>query len=61
MEEQTIQEKIKTAFIDEVSTSSEFTVEEIKEIDEIISSTQKADKMAENLLKTIGGAADEDT
>lgn len=61
MEEQTIQEKIRTAFIDAVSTSSAFTVEEIKEIDAIISSTQKADKIAENLLRTIGGAADEDT
>jgi hypothetical protein len=61
MEEQTIQEKIKTAFIDAVSTSSIFTVKEIEEIDAIISSTQKADKMAENLLKAIGGTADEDT
>lgn len=32
MEEQTIQEKIKKTFINVVSTSSKFTVEEIKEI-----------------------------
>ena len=61
MEEQIIQEKIKSAFINAVSTSSEFTLEEIKEIDAIISSTQKADKLAGNLLKNIGGAVDEDT
>jgi hypothetical protein len=61
MEEQTIQTKIKTAFINAVSTSSAFTAKEIEEIYTIISSTQKAEKMAENLLKAIGGTADEDT
>ena len=61
MDEQTIQEKIKTTFINEVSASSKFTVDEVNDIIKIISSAQKSDKMAESLLKSIGGTADEDT
>ncbi|MFZ3132489.1 MAG: hypothetical protein WA125_15675 [Desulfosporosinus sp.] len=61
MEEQTIQEKIKTTFIYAVTESSKFTVDEVNEIVTTISSTQKSDKMAESILKSIGGAADEDT
>ncbi len=61
MEEQTIQEKIKTTFITAVSVSSKFTADEVEAIEATISLSQKSDKMAESLLKNIGGMADEDT
>ncbi len=61
MDEQTIQEKIKTTFINVVSESLKFSDEEVNEIAITISSTQKSDKLAESLLKSIGGTADEDT
>ena len=61
MDEQTIQDKIKTTFMNAVSESAKFTEDEIKDILTTISSSQKADKMAESILKSIGGTADEDT
>ena len=61
MEEQTIQEKIITTFTNAVSASPKFTAEEVKEIEATISSTQKSNDMAENLLKSIGGIVDENT
>lgn len=61
MDEQTVQEKIKTSFINAVSTSSKFTVDEVNDIVTAISSAQKSDKMAESILKSIGGTTDEDT
>lgn len=61
MNEQTIQDKIKTTFMNVVSESSKFTEDEVKDLVTTISSSQKADKMAESILKSIGGTADEDT
>ena len=61
MDEETIQGKIKITFMNAVSESSKFTEDEIKDIVVIISSSLKADKMAESILKSIGGLADEDT
>jgi hypothetical protein len=61
MDEQTIQDKIKTTFMNAISESSKFTEDEIKGIVTTISSSLKADKMAESILKSIGGIADEDT
>lgn len=61
MEEQTLQEKIKTTFITAISESLKFTVDEVEAIEATISLSQKSDKMAESLLKNIGGMADEDT
>lgn len=61
MDEQTIQDKIKTTFMNAISESSKFTEDEVKDIVTIISSSQKADKMAESILKSIGGTAGEDT
>lgn len=61
MDEQTIQDKIKTTFMNAILESSKFTEDEVKDIAMTISSSQKADKMAESMLKTIGGAADEDS
>ncbi len=61
MDEQTIHEKIKTTFINAVSASSKFTIDEVNEIITTISSAQKSNKMAESILKSIGGAVDEDT
>jgi len=61
MDEQTIQDKIKTTFMNAVSGSSKFSEDEINGIVTTISSSLKADKMAESILKSIGGTADEDT
>ena len=56
-----IQEKIKENFINTISESSKFTAEEIEDIKMTLALTQKADKMAEKLLISIGGTSDENT
>jgi ribosomal protein L11 len=61
MNDLTIQDKIKTTFMNAISESSKFTEDEIKDIAMTISSSLKADKMAESILKSIGGTADEDS
>ena len=61
MDGETIQGKIKTTFMNAVSESSKFTEDEIKDIVATISSSLKADKMAESILKSIGGTAHEDS
>jgi len=61
MDEQSIQDKIITTFTNSVSESSKFTDNEIEDIVTIISSSIKSDKMAESILKIIGGVVDEDT
>ncbi|MDP4152374.1 MAG: hypothetical protein Q8865_02885 [Bacillota bacterium] len=61
MSEKSIQEKIKDNFLNIISKSSKFTAEEVEDIENTIDLPQKADKMAESLLKNIGGIANEDT
>jgi len=60
MDEQSIQDKIITTFTNAVTESSKFTDNEIEDIVMIISSPMKSDKMAESILKSIGGVVDED-
>ena len=59
MDEQTIQSQIMTTFIDKISASADFILEEITQIEVILTSAQGVDKKVEELLKAIGGAADE--
>lgn len=61
MSEKSIQEKIKENFIKIISQSSKFAAEEVADIENTIALPQKADKMAESILKSIGGVANEDT
>jgi len=61
MSEQTIQSKIRTAFINKVADNPDFTESEATQIERIITSAQKAEKMADELLKAIGGVADENS
>ena len=61
MSEETIQDKIRNTFAKTISESPKFTADEIKDIVATMSSLQKPDKMAESMLKSIGGASDENT
>jgi hypothetical protein len=61
MSEQTIQDKIKANFMNAVLKSSKFTKDEVESILVAMSTSMKADKMAESILKSIGGNANEDT
>lgn len=56
---QTVNDKIKSEFFKNLSESQKFSNNEIKEIMFQISSCQKADKMAEEILKSIEGTNNE--
>ena len=59
MENISIQDKIRTAFLNKIQSSTDFNDEEVKQIDVIINSSQTADKMAGELYKAIGGDTSE--
>jgi hypothetical protein len=61
MDEKTIQSKIRTVFINKVAESPDFTESEATQIERIITSARKAEKMADELLKVIGGVANENS
>lgn len=57
MDEQTIQSRIRTTFINKILASEDFISEEATKIKAILTSAQRVDKKVEELLKVIGGAA----
>jgi len=61
MENESIQDKIRTAFINKIQGCTDFNEDEIKQIGRIINSSQNADKIADELYKAIGGAVSENT
>ncbi len=61
MENESIQNKIRSAFINKIQGCTDFNEDEIKQIGKIINSSLNADKIADELYKAIGGAASENT